>query len=155
MKIKTQRKIPTKQTSNLKQCLRRSFFVLTIVGVLVALQSVHADTITVTNANDSGTGSLRQALADAHDGDTINFDGSLNYMSLFSGELVVDKSATISSPAAANLVVDANQRSRVFHITNAVTVTICGLSIAYCRHNTSLKARPSRSPDASCRARPV
>ena len=34
--------------------------------------------ITVTTTNDSGPGSLRQALADANDGDTINFDPSLN-----------------------------------------------------------------------------
>src|SRR5439155_1252176 len=34
--------------------------------------------ITVTNTNDSGPGSLRQGLADANDGDTINFDPSLN-----------------------------------------------------------------------------
>ncbi|HEU0208269.1 MAG TPA: hypothetical protein VFQ78_04745 [Candidatus Udaeobacter sp.] len=34
-------------------------------------------TITVTNTNDSGPGSLRQALADADDGDTITFDSAL------------------------------------------------------------------------------
>ena len=33
-----------------------------------------ANTITVTNTNDSGPGSLRPALADANDGDTIHFD---------------------------------------------------------------------------------
>src|SRR5438874_11865488 len=35
--------------------------------------SANANNITVTNINDSGPGSLRQALADAFDGDTINF----------------------------------------------------------------------------------
>src|SRR5882724_227435 len=39
---------------------------------LIAL-STQAATITVTNTNDSGAGSLRQAIADAHDGDTIDF----------------------------------------------------------------------------------
>ena len=33
-----------------------------------------ANVITVTNTNDSGPGSLRQALADANEGETINFD---------------------------------------------------------------------------------
>jgi hypothetical protein len=39
-------------------------------AVVLALR---ADTITVTNTNDSGPGSLHQALADANDGDTIDF----------------------------------------------------------------------------------
>src|SRR5438132_302937 len=86
---------------------------------LIAL-STQAATITVINGDDSGPGSLRQALADANDGDTINFDASLNYISL-GGELVVDKSVTISGPGAANLIVAGTQRGRVFHITNAAT----------------------------------
>src|SRR5205823_14019759 len=69
------------------------------------------------------------ALADANGGDTINFDASLNYIGLWSGELVVDKSVTISGPSAANLFLDGNQRGRVFHITNGVTVSISGLTI--------------------------
>ena len=35
-------------------------------------------TITVTDANDNGAGSLRLALVDANNGDTIDFDPSLN-----------------------------------------------------------------------------
>jgi hypothetical protein len=95
---------------------------------LIAL-SAEAATIIVMNAADSGTGSLREALADANDGDTINFDASLNYIGLLSGELVVDKSVTISGSGEANLMVVGNQRVRVFHITNGVTVSISGLSI--------------------------
>src|SRR5213079_2799888 len=59
---------------------------------LIALNT-RAATITVTNTNDSVAGSLRQALADAVDGDTINFDSSLNgqRITLTTGELLVDK----------------------------------------------------------------
>jgi hypothetical protein len=39
--------------------------------------SADATTITVTNTNDSGPGSLRRALIDSQDGNTIDFDSSL------------------------------------------------------------------------------
>src|SRR5881409_2693552 len=62
--------------------------------------SAYADIITVTNTNDSGPGSLRQALADANGGDTINFDPALNVhtINLTSAELVIDSSVTINGP---------------------------------------------------------
>ena len=65
------------------------------------MQSVihlQATTITVTNTNDSGPGSLRQALANANNGDTINFAVTRTIF-LTSGELLVDKTVTISGPA--------------------------------------------------------
>lgn len=50
--------------------------------------SVCANTITVTNTNDSGPGSLRQALADAGQGDAIDF-AVTGTIGLTSGELLV------------------------------------------------------------------
>jgi hypothetical protein len=57
-------------------------------------------TTTVTNTNDSAPGSLRQALADANDGDTINFDPALNgrNIGLITAELVIDKNVNINGP---------------------------------------------------------
>ena len=68
------------------------FFVLAC-AVLAGTGGGHAATLTVTNTADSGTGSLRQALADASDGDTIDFDAALNgqTISLTSGELAIDR----------------------------------------------------------------
>jgi hypothetical protein len=91
--------------------------------------SAQATTITVTNTNDSDPGSLRQALADVNDGDTIDFavNGTIT---LTSGELLVDKSVTISGPGSASLGVDgSNTATRVFHIGSGNTVSISGLSI--------------------------
>jgi hypothetical protein len=90
--------------------------------------SAYADIITVTNTNDSGPGSLRQALADANNGDTINF-AVTGTIGLTTGELLVDKSITISGPGAENLAVNGNNQSRVFHIASGQTVTISGLTI--------------------------
>src|SRR6476620_5398616 len=67
--------------------------------------SAYADIITITNTNDSGPGSLRQALADANDGDTINF-AVTGAIALTTGELLVNKSLTISGPGAGVLAVD-------------------------------------------------
>ena len=101
-----------------------------IVLVLLRFITVpaHADVITVTNTNDSGPGSLRQALADANDGDTITF-AVTDTIGLTSGELLVNSSITISGPGANNLAVNGNAKSRVFHVASGKTVTISGLAI--------------------------
>jgi len=90
--------------------------------------SAYAEIITVTNTNDSGPGSLRQALADVNDGDTINF-AIAGTIGLTSGELLVSRSITISGPGATNLGVNANAGSRVFHIAPGRTVAISALTI--------------------------
>src|SRR5881275_2250201 len=96
--------------------------------VCAAAVSAHANIITVTNTNDSGPGSLRQALADANDGDTINF-AVTGTIGLTSGELLAAKDITISGPGAGNLAINGNANSRVFHIGSGQTVTISGLTI--------------------------
>jgi len=104
-------------------------FIAIAVLLLCALEnSARAATITVTNTNDSGAGSLRQALTDALDGDTINF-AVTGTIGLTSGELLVNKSVTISGPGAGSLTVDGNANSRVFHIGSDKTVSIFGLTI--------------------------
>jgi cell division septation protein DedD len=95
---------------------------------LIAL-STHAATITVTNTNDSGPGSLRQTLAAANDGDTINF-GVTGTITLVTGHLLVNKSVIISGPGANYLAVDANHASRVFYIAPGKAVIISRLTIA-------------------------
>ena len=98
-----------------------------------AVVSAHADIITVTNTNDSGPGSLRQALADANGGDTIYF-AVTGTIGLTSGELPVVTTnfnvLTISGPGAENLAVNGNAKSRVFHVgPYGGSVTISGLTI--------------------------
>ena len=62
--------------------------------------------IIVTNTGDSGAGSLRQALADAQDGDTISFSlPASSTIVLTSGELTIAKNVTIIGPGVEVLSV--------------------------------------------------
>lgn len=96
------------------------------------------NTITVTNLNDSGSGSLRKAIADAADGDTIDFDPGLTAsgpktITLTSDGLWINKPLTISGPGADLLTLSGNHLHRVLflHKDNArPLVRISGLTIA-------------------------
>ncbi len=88
-------------------------------------------TLVVSNANDSGAGSLRQQIADASGGDTITFSNKVKgqTITLTSGELNVTSSITIQGPGAGKLAVSGGGSSEVFDIGSGVTATISGLTI--------------------------
>jgi hypothetical protein len=104
---------------------RFSIGAILLCGIIT---STHSATITVTNTNDAGPGSLRQALADAIDRDRIEF-AVTGTIGLTSGELIINKSISISGPGAASLAVDGNATSRVIHIGARKTVSISGLTV--------------------------
>ena len=56
----------------------------------------------VTSGADSGTGSLRQAIADAAPGDTITFDRHVHRITLTTGELDITQDLDIEGPAPTN-----------------------------------------------------
>ena len=58
---------------------RATTFAISVLLLCVFAMPADAATITVTNTNDSGLGSLRQALHDANDGDTITFAVKWNH----------------------------------------------------------------------------
>jgi subtilisin family serine protease/PKD repeat protein len=104
-------------------------FVNAYNAVMLASTPSTATNITVTSIADSGAGTLRAALASAADGDTIDASGVTGTILLTSGELLVTNSVTILGPGRANLAVNGNHASRVFHIGSAATVTIANLTI--------------------------
>jgi Right handed beta helix region len=87
-----------------------------------------ANIILVTNTDDSGPGSLRDALAIANDGDTIDAAGISGTILLTSGELQINDNVTINGPGAENLAVDGDATFRVFE-NFASNVTISGFTI--------------------------
>jgi len=88
----------------------------------------------VTNTNDSGSGSLRQALANAQDGNTIIFSiPNSSTILLTSGELTISKNITINGPGAGLVGVQRDGTAssfRVFHLNPGQTATITGLTIS-------------------------
>ncbi|HSH38802.1 MAG TPA: right-handed parallel beta-helix repeat-containing protein, partial [Chthoniobacterales bacterium] len=94
-----------------------------------------AATRTVTNLNDNGPGSLRQTLAAAQDGDTIDF-AVTGTIILTSSELAIGgrnvggrKDLTIQGPGAKLLAVSGNNERRVMNIGFDARVTVSGLTI--------------------------
>ncbi len=93
-------------------------------------------TFTVTNTNDSGAGSLRQAIADAKPGDVVKFDASLanQTITLSSGQLEVNKNLTIDGQDAPNLTISGDNKYRVLEVkqdakSNPTSFTLRHLTI--------------------------
>jgi hypothetical protein len=85
----------------------------------------------VTNLNDAGPGSLRQALLDTPAGGTVDFQTGLRgTITLTSGELAITKTLTVAGPGSSVLRVSGNHASRVFDIAAMFTVSISGLTVA-------------------------
>ena len=102
------------------------FYLSCVIGaLLLSATNTPAATITVTNGNDHGRGSLRQAIVDAMPGDTINFAPSVTTVNLTTDELVIDKNLTIIGPHAHRVTVQRTTQSlafRIFHITSSTAV---------------------------------
>ena len=95
--------------------------------------SVCGGGLVTTNA-DSGAGSLRQIIADACDGSTINFDSAGVFatpqtITLTTGEILIDKNITINA-GTNKVTVSGNNASSVFHVNAGNTVSIINLTIS-------------------------
>src|ERR1700751_3189215 len=104
------------------------FLIMLLCAAVVSVHSSYGNTITVTNTNDSGPGSLRNALAIANDGDTIDATGVSGTILLTSGELQINHNVTINGPSAGNLAVNGNATFRGFE-NFASNVTISGFTV--------------------------
>lgn len=110
--------------------MTRCFRVLVLVVFASWTLSADAAARFVLNVNDSGAGSLRDAIGGATAGDVVVFDAALRdrTITLTSGQIVVDKNLVIvSNGTGARVTVSGNRASRVFEVT--ATVTIVGLTI--------------------------
>ena len=104
------------------------YLVVPIILPLVA----PAATIFVTSKQDNDNpGTLRNALANAAVGDTIDASGLSGTITLTNGELLVTNSVTIIGPGPSSLAVDGSASDPVFFIRSDGNVTISGLTITH------------------------
>ena len=112
-------------------------FIAAICLCFISTSSVHAATFTVMNTNDSGSGSLRQAILDANanpGADTIDFDtagvfATPQTIMLTSGQLEITDDLTISGTGAHRLTIAGSGAAfRIFSV-NSPAAIISGLLI--------------------------
>jgi len=91
-----------------------------------------AATRAVTNCNDSGPGSLRDAVGSAAPGDTVTFSVSCppgTPITLTSGPIDITTDLTIAGPGAATMAVSGANNTQVFVVEAGVGATISGITI--------------------------
>ncbi len=121
------------------QAILRMVFILALVFVLSgAPQIVRADSLTVDTMIDENDGScaddcsLRDAIAVANGGDTINFgiSGTMVISSTL-GQLSINKDLILVAPVAGNITIDGNNLTRVILVTTGATLELQGITISH------------------------
>ncbi len=94
--------------------------------LLAVPMAASAADFTVANRNDSGPGSLRQAVLDANATpglDTIRFDSSVTgTIALTSGALIVTNPLTLDGPGRDLLTLDGSAVPSILQVENALTI---------------------------------
>ena len=97
--------------------------------ILLPSQQAGAASLSVTNCANSGSGSLRQTVANAAVGDTITFALSCPVIDDPTGTILVTKNVIISGPGATSLAISGDNGNGIFSIASGVTASISGLTL--------------------------
>ncbi|MCQ9469920.1 DUF4347 domain-containing protein, partial [Pseudomonas alliivorans] len=88
-------------------------------------------TFTVNSASNTGTGTLRDALANAQNGDIVTFSTGMTVS--LQTQLVVNKNITIdgdlNNDGVADVTLDGQNRTSVIRVTSGTTATLDGVII--------------------------
>ena len=85
----------------------------------------------VSNINDSGAGSLRQAVADAVTGVTISFDlGTGAHTVTLGSEVIIDKNLIINGPTDSAVTISGGDVTRILSVSDGNTAVLSNLTIA-------------------------
>jgi hypothetical protein len=122
--------------SNLARTTITGAVLLGIAALMGTPTTARAATRVVTSCADTGTGSLRAAVASAASGDTIDLRSlTCNRIVLTSGQVEVPQaSLTVRGPGHARFSISGNWATRVFHHTGAGTLALRGITIEQGQH---------------------
>ncbi|MBN3910396.1 MAG: hypothetical protein HWQ35_28790 [Nostoc sp. NMS1] len=115
-----------------KNAVVQAIYTVVALGlVIMQVESAQAATLTVNNLDNSGVGSLRDAINIASSNDVVEFllGSNPSTITLTSGALAIAKNMTINGPGANLLTISGNNQFPVFNIS-AADVTFSGLAIA-------------------------
>ncbi|MEH2329464.1 PEP-CTERM sorting domain-containing protein [Nostoc sp.] len=118
--------------NNRKKAVAQAISTAVALGwVIMQVESAQAATLTVNNLDDSGFGSLRDAINTATSNDVVEFllGSNPSTINLTSGALAIAKNLTINGPGANLLTISSNNQFPVFDISGA-DVKFYGLAIA-------------------------
>jgi len=106
-------------------------FAASLALSLLTIQTLRGQ-MTITTANDSGPGSLRDTIGAAASGTTIDFAPGLSGQTIFltSGQLLITKNLNIdASGLAQGIRIDGSRNSRIFEFTAFTTNSLVGLEL--------------------------
>lgn len=122
----------TKRSSVLSSLANRrrafTFLGLAMLSIFLSAGPAFGNTLwTVINTNDSGAGSLRQAILSASNGDVIQFD--VTGQIVVATPLTFGPSVTITGPGVGSLSISGGDSVTVFIVNAGATVEMSGLQI--------------------------
>ena len=113
----------------------RILFALSLILAVSTCSQASAATFTVTNTNDAGAGSLRQAVLDANasaGADIVDFSPlflSPQTITLLTGDITITDPLSINGPGASLLTVSGNHNSRIFAAVSFGPIMITGMTL--------------------------
>jgi hypothetical protein len=83
----------------------------------------------VTNGNDTGAGSLRDAITTACAGDTIRFESTVTDTIRLNSDIVIDKSLVIQHTGAQGIIISGQELTRIFDVTPTGMLTVSNITL--------------------------
>ncbi len=83
----------------------------------------------VSNPNNAGSGSLREAIENSCDGDTIHFQPSITDTIRLDSEIVISNNLTLLGALSDSLVISGQHVTRMFQVETDVEFTIANMAL--------------------------